>query len=165
MPFGVIEMGVGELDRGEPAEVVVANAARKAGAGAERAGADSVVVGCDTDVVADGRVLGQPADAEGARRRLAELAGVEHEVLSGIAVAHRGDLSTGLERTRVRFARLTESEIERYVATGEWRGRAGGYAIQGLGSALIERVEGDLASVIGLPVRLLTELLEALPRR
>lgn len=163
VPFEVVRSPVDELDRGDPSEVVVENARRKAASGRAAAGPGSVVVACDTEVVSGGRVLGKPADAAAARDRLRNLSGGSHEVLSGVAVVWGGGERTGLELTTVTFADLGDAEIERYVDSEEWRGRAGGYAIQGLGSALVERVEGDLASVIGLPLRLLARLLEDLP--
>lgn len=162
IPFEAVEPAATELDRGDPDEVVVENAVRKARAGIELAAADAVVIGCDTDVVCDGEVLGKPEDAEGARARLRSLSGREHEVLSGVAVLCGARLQTALARTVVGFADLGEAEIEGYVATGEWQGRAGGYAVQGLGSALIRRVDGDLSSVIGLPMGELRRMLDRL---
>ena len=121
---------------------------------------DAVVVGADTDVALDGRLLGKAADAEAARERLQQLSGREHEVLSGVAVCRGGAIAgTGLARTAVRFRDLDSATVERYVASGEWADRAGAYAIQGLGSMLVDRVDGDLSNVIGLPLPLLADLL------
>lgn len=154
IPFEVIDPAVEELDEGEPAEVVVANAVLKAEAGAAAADvAEAVVLACDTDVILDGRVLGKPDDRAVAIERLEALSGRTHEVLSGVAVAFGGSVKTALERTRVGFSALSQAEIEAYVETGEWEGRAGGYAVQGFGSSLIGGIEGDLSSVIGLPLR------------
>lgn len=147
--FEVVPAGVAELTVGDPAVVVVENAVRKARA-IERRGA--LVLGVDTDVVCDGRLLGKPADDGDATARLRALSGRTHEVLSGIALRRDGDERSELVRTEVTFRPLAAAEIEAYVASGEWRDRAGGYAIQGLGSSLVERVEGDLSNVIGLPV-------------
>jgi septum formation protein len=119
---------------------------------------DGLVVACDTDVALDGRALGKPADAAEARRYLDRMSGRAHEVLSGLVVLRDGDEQSGLERTTVVFRELGEEEKRRYVDFGEWRGRSGGYAIQTLGSTLVERLEGSVSNVVGLPVGLLAEL-------
>ena len=147
--------GVEELDDGDPAHLVVENARRKAEA-VERPG--STVIACDTDVVLDGEVLGKPADAVEARAYLDRMAGRAHEVISGLVVLEGGKERSCLERTSVVFKQLTDAEKERYVRFGEWEGRSGGYAIQTLGSTLVERVEGSVSNVVGLPVGLLFEL-------
>jgi len=116
------------------------------------------VIACDTDVVLDGEVLGKPADAEEARAYLDRMSGRAHEVLSGLVVLGDGRERSGLERTSVVFKQLSDEEKERYVRFGEWEGRSGGYAIQTLGSTLVERVEGSVSNVVGLPVGLLFDL-------
>ena len=152
--FEVVVPGVEELSEGDPAGLVVENALRKARA-VER---DGLVIACDTDVVLDGIVLGKPADAEEARGYLERMSGHSHEVLSGLVV-REGDVErSGVERSVVTFKRLSENEKRRYVDFGEWRGRSGGYAIQTLGSTLVERLEGSVSNVVGLPVGLLAEL-------
>jgi septum formation protein len=148
--------GVDELSGGDPDFEVVENARRKARA--VESGGGALVIGCDTDVVLDGKALGKPADAAAARRYLDRMAGRSHEVLSGLVVLEGGEERAGLERTSVFFKALSEVEKERYVNFGEWRGRSGGYAIQTLGSTLVERVEGSVSNVVGLPVGLLLEL-------
>ncbi len=155
---------VEELTAGEPAELVVENARRKAQAGAELAGSGRVVLGVDTDVALDGDLLGKPADEEGARRRLRVLSGRTHEVLSGVALVGGGRESTELVATGVTFRRLEADEINRYVASGEWMGRAGGYAVQGLGSSLIAAIDGDLSNVIGLPIPALSGMIASLQK-
>jgi septum formation protein len=142
---------------------VLENARRKAAA---VDGPDALVIGCDTDVVVDGRALGKPADEETARRFLELLSGREHEVLSGLVLLgpEEDRVREGVARSVVTFRALATEEIGAYVVSGEWRERAGGYAIQGLGSILAERVEGDLSNVIGLPLALLLELAPELPR-
>ena len=117
-----------------------------------------LTIACDTDVALDGKALGKPADAAEARAYLDRMSGRAHEVLSGLVVREGDALRAGLERSTVVFKRIPEAEKERYVAFGEWRGRSGGYAIQGLGSTLVERVEGSVSNVVGLPVGLLAEL-------
>ncbi len=116
------------------------------------------VIACDTDVVLDGRALGKPADEAEAREYLERMSGRPHVVMSGLVVLADGEERSGLERTTVVFKELREAEVERYVRFGEWRGRSGGYAIQTLGSTLVERIEGSVSNVVGLPVGLLLEL-------
>jgi septum formation protein len=161
--FEVVVPDVEEIQEGEPAQVVLENARLKANAvPAEGA----VVIGCDTEVVLDGRILGQPATPQEARSYLLMLSGREHEVLSGLVVAGEdGQERSGVCSSTVTFRQLGEKEVERYVDSGEWRERAGGYALQGLGSTLVARVEGDVANVIGLPIGLLLELAPELARR
>ncbi len=164
IPFEAVVTEVEELTEGDPAELVVANALAKARAGRDLTAAPSserLVVGVDTDVALGGAVLGKPGDVAGAERRLRELSGRTHEVLSGVAVIGPDGEHTGLERTLVGFRDLAEHEVIAYVDSGEWRDRAGGYAIQGLGSALVARVDGDLSNVIGLPIPLLTRMIAA----
>ncbi len=119
---------------------------------------DGIVIACDTDVVLDGKALGKPVDGTEAGEYLERMSGRPHVVMSGLAVLADGEERSGLERTTVVFKQLTEAEKERYVAFGEWRERSGGYAIQTLGSTLVERVEGSVSNVVGLPVGLLVEL-------
>jgi septum formation protein len=145
---------VEELTGGEPEIEVLENARMKARAVEVR----GMVIACDTDVILDGRALGKPADETEAREYLDRMSGRAHEVLSGLVVLVDGEERSGLERTTVVFKPLDEAVKERYVRFGEWRGRSGGYAIQTLGSTLVERVEGSVSNVVGLPVGLLLEL-------
>ena len=118
-----------------------------------------VVLGVDTVVVLDRVVYGKPADAAEARDVLSRLSGRVHEVVSGLAVVEAGEVRTASATTRVSFRELDAALLDWYVATGEWRERAGGYAIQGRGAALVAGVEGDYLNVVGLPVAALLELL------
>jgi len=159
--FDVVVPGVEELTEGDPEHLVVENARRKA----EAVQADGLVIACDTDVVLDGEVLGKPGDAGEAREYLDRMSGRAHTVMSGLVVLdcklspHTGDnLQVGLEKTTVVFKDLSDAEKERYVRFGEWEGRSGGYAIQTLGSTLVERLEGSVSNVVGLPVGLLAQL-------
>jgi len=157
--FEIRVSGVEEIVEGDPSEVVLANALLKAReVAAEAPGA--LVIGCDTDVVLEGQVVGKPENETRAREYLARLSGRDHSVFSGLAILgpEEGRTRTGIAESTVRFRKLGEEEIDRYVASGEWQGRAGGYAIQGRGSALVAGVEGDIANVIGLPVGLLLDL-------
>ena len=114
------------------------------------------MLGVDTAVVlADDTVLGKPADAAAARAMLTRLQGAEHRVMSGLALLADGRKLVGHAETAVRFRPLTTAEIDTYVAAGEWEGRAGAYAIQGLGAGLVTGIDGDYANVVGLPVALL----------
>jgi septum formation protein len=124
-------------------------------------GGEMVVLGADTEVVLDGAPLGKPCGADHARSMLRSLAGRSHEVLSAVAVlTPSGEVLHLLDAASVTFAPLPEELLEWYVASGEPLGKAGGYALQGRGSALIERLEGDPTTVIGLPLRRTAELLE-----
>jgi nucleoside triphosphate pyrophosphatase len=146
--------GVEELTRGDPEQLVVENARRKA----EAVESDGLVIACDTDVVLDGEVLGKPGDESEARAYLDRMSGRAHTVMSGLVVIEDGEERSGLESTTVVFKALSDPERERYVRFGEWQGRSGGYAIQTLGSSLVERLEGSVSNVVGLPVGLLAEL-------
>jgi septum formation protein len=115
-------------------------------------GSDRTVLGADTEVVLDGAALGKPADEGEAARRLRALSGRTHEVLGGLALVGPGGERAELVRTLVTFRGLGEADIDAYVRSGEWEDRAGGYAVQGLGSGLVARVEGDLSNVIGLSI-------------
>ena len=152
--FEVVVPGIEELSEGDPEVEVLENACLKARA-VERNG---LVLACDTDVVLDGRALGKPAGEAEAREYLGRMSGRAHTVMSGLVVLVDGEERSGLESTTVVFKQLSEAEKERYVEFGEWRGRSGGYAIQTLGSTLVERVEGSVSNVVGLPVGLLVEL-------
>jgi septum formation protein len=165
--FETVVTDVEELRAGEPAAVVLENARRKARAGAELADAPAgaTVLGVDTDVSIDGRLLGKPADREEARARLSALSGRTHEVMSGLVAlgtAIGGEVPmerSALATTAVTFAELGEDVLTMYLDSEEWRDRAGAYAIQGLGSILIESIRGDFSNVVGLPVPTLLELL------
>jgi septum formation protein len=148
---------VDELDRGDPGAVALENALRKALA-AQRPGDAEAVLGCDTIVVLDGVIYGKPPDAAAARRTLAALGGRTHEVLSGLAVLLPDEERTAVARTAVTFRALDEKLLDWSLASGEWRGRAGGYAIQGKGSALVTQVDGDYENVVGLPLGALLDI-------
>jgi nucleoside triphosphate pyrophosphatase len=117
------------------------------------------VLGVDTVVVCGDAVLGKPANATDAERMLELLAGRTHEVVSGLCLRTPAWEELGREVTRVSFRPLTPRDIARYLALGEWEGRAGAYAIQGAGASLVERIEGDYLNVVGLPAALLVRLL------
>jgi septum formation protein len=162
--FDVVVSGVDELSGGDPEFEVLENARLKAQAVA-RAEGEVLVIACDTDVVLDGKALGKPQGEVEAREYLDRMSGRAHEVLSGLVVLDGEEERSGVERTSVHFRELSEADKDRYVNFGEWEGRSGGYAIQTLGSTLVERVEGSVSNVVGLPVGLLIELAPALFER
>ena len=120
---------------------------------------ESPVLGCDTEVVCGGRVYGKPETEADAEAMLESLAGKTHEVVSGLALVTPAWEEVHREVTRVTFRPLTARDLAHYLASGEWEGRAGAYAIQGLGASLVERIEGDYLNVVGLPAALLVRLL------
>jgi septum formation protein len=152
-----------EIEQGEdPAWVAVENALRKARAVA-RPESHETVLGCDTIVVLDGVIYGKPADEQEARATLRALGGRTHEVISGMAVVLSDGAGgcverTVLARTNVTFRAIDGDVLDWYVSTGEWRGRSGGYAIQGAGSRLALAIEGEEDNVVGLPLSRLAEL-------
>jgi len=156
--------GVEEETAGDPAAVAEVNARRKAEAIAD-APPEALVLGADTLVTIDGDILGKPRDAAQALEFLARLAGREHEVVGAIALATGGQVrQTAVEVTRVRFRDLDQPTLDWYVSSREWEGRAGGYAIQGRGAALIAGIRGDYLNVVGLPLgRLLALRPDLLP--
>lgn len=164
-----------------PGELAVENARRKCRAARlPQIAGPSFTLATDTIVVIGDRVLGKPADVREAAAMLRRLSGREHEVISGVALSLRGERRDGATagataatagtaasdtgvaadaaRTRVTFAGLSESWIEAYLASGEWRGKAGAYAIQGLAGLFVEGIVGEYSNVVGLPMRLLTLL-------
>ena len=151
--FRVEVPDVEELVEGDPRDMVLENALRKA-----RSGSGDLVLGADTAVVLGDRVLGKPRDRAEAAEFLAALNGSTHEVMTGIAVVDAGGERSDVAVTQVRFRALDRTTLDWYLATGEWRDRAGGYAIQGRGAALVESIEGDYWNVVGLPVPALLRL-------
>jgi septum formation protein len=157
VPFVARPAEVAERVTGEPHAVAAANARAKALAA--RAAGGEVVLGVDTIVTVDGEIFGKPEGPDAARAVLARLGGRTHEVVGGVALARSGGaVEVATATTEVTFRALGDSLLDWYVATGEWRERAGGYAIQGRGAALVRRVEGDYLNVVGLPVATLLDL-------
>jgi septum formation protein len=154
VPFTVAVPEVEERSDGEPRALVVENALRKA-----RAVEGERVLGVDTAVALEGRVFGKPADEAQAEAFLRLLSGRTHRVWSGLAVREAGTERTGSVATAVSFRALGQRDLDWYLASGEWRERAGAYAIQGKGAALVREIEGDYWNVVGLPVAGLLELM------
>jgi septum formation protein len=158
--FEVMPADVEERTKGDPPALVVENALRKA-----RAVPGERVLGVDTEVVLDGHVYGKPADADEAATFLRRLSGRTHDVWSGIALRDaNGAERTAAARTGVRFRLLEQADLDWYLRTEEWRDRAGGYAIQGRGAALVEAIDGDYWNVVGLPVAELVRMAPDLVR-
>jgi len=159
IPFTVRVAAVDEtpLAGEKPEDYVVRLAELKALA--VPAGPDETVLGADTTVVIDGEMLGKPADAADARRMLARLSGRQHEVITGICLKRGMDVVRDCAVTKVWFAPMSAREIEEYVASGEPMDKAGAYAIQGLASKFIERIDGCYFNVVGLPVALVWDRL------
>jgi septum formation protein len=145
---------------GEAPAVYAERLAREKAGAIDRA--DAVVIGSDTIVVVDGDVLGKPRDREQAVAMLRRLSGRAHVVMTGVAVAWRGRMSSGVEEVSVTFRALSDDEIRRYVETGEPMDKAGAYGIQGFGATIVDRVDGDYFAVMGLPLSRLVRLCRAL---
>ncbi len=148
---------VDEIMVGDPIQVARDNALAKALAGAERRPGDTIL-GVDTIVVCDGDILGKPPSAKVAETMLRRLSGRTHEVVSGLALVISGNPQVVHEVTKVTFRELGEDLLQRSVQTGEWSGRAGGYAIQEQGAALVRSISGDYLNVVGLPVARMLDL-------
>ncbi len=160
IPFDVVAPVYEECDDGfaDAVAMVKEHARGKARSVAEDAG-ERPVLGVDTAVVLGGRVYGKPRDAGDAERMLEALSGRRHAVISGLCLVAPGWEAVDADTTFVDFRALTPRDLGAYVATGEWQGRAGAYAIQGRGAALVARVEGDYLNVVGLPAALLVRTL------
>ena len=164
LDFTVRVSSVPELEVGDPAQVAVENALRKARA-VSLPGADELVIGCDTIVALDGVIYGKPADEREAAATIGALAGRTQQVISGLAVLVGAEERTAVASTAVTFRPADPALIAWYVGTGEWRERSGGYAIQGAGSTLVEAIDGEVENVVGLPLQPLLALAPELQGR
>jgi septum formation protein len=159
IPF---ELAVPMYEERDPPDADAVSLVREHAAGKARSvdpGDERPVLGVDTTVLLDGRVFGKPDGPEEAEEMLDALGGHTHNVLSGLCLRTPGWEVVEHEVTRVSFRELTPRDLAAYIATGEWQGRAGAYAIQGVGASLVERIEGDYLNVVGLPAALLVRLL------
>ena len=159
-PHEVMIAGIDETvhPHEDPATYVQRLARSKAEAVAQRS-EKGLVLGADTTVVIANEILGQPRDEADAKRMLNLLSGKWHEVLTGVALVRVGGESrVAYEQTRVRFAEMSETEIDWYVASGEPFGKAGAYGIQNKAALFIEEIQGDYFNIMGLPIRLVYEL-------
>jgi septum formation protein len=145
----------------QPERSVARVAEAKARAGAARR-PDQIVLAADTTVVVDQQTLGKPVDGDDAARMLRMLSGKTHEVLTGICLCHQGRHLVHVEPTRVRMAAMDEAEIAWYVSTGEAHDKAGAYAVQGLASRFIQKIDGSYSNVVGLPISNVYQLLKEL---
>jgi septum formation protein len=163
----VVPEGVEELEHGPPAEVAAENAYRKASAvGVPEDRAGVVVLGVDTVVALGTKLYGKPADLSEARATLSALSGQRHTVMSGVCVIGAdGRQHTAVASTSVEFRAIDRALLEWYLKSEEWRERAGGYAIQGRGAALVAAISGDYTNVVGLPVPTLIALFPGLLQR
>ena len=152
IPFDVVPPDFAEVDGTSPLD-------RAAGKARSVDGGERPVLGVDTEVLLDGELLGKPADETEAEAMLESLAGRTHDVVSGLCLRTQAWEELHEETTVVTFRALTPRDLAHYVASREWEGRAGGYAIQGLGASLVERIDGDFLNVVGLPGSLLVHLL------
>ena len=118
-----------------------------------------IVLGADTIVTIGGNILGKPRDRRDARRMLTILSGKWHEVITGVAIVKDGQLLAKAERTRVKFRKISADEVERYIASGEPKDKAGAYAIQGRAKAFVENIKGDYTNVVGLPLNRVLSML------
>lgn len=139
---------------GEIAEVYVQRLAMEKGHAVAGLHPDEIVLAADTTVVVDDQIIGKPKDLADARRMLEMLSGSWHEVLTGIAVISNGSTEVGLQRTRVKFAPMSEAEMDFLVARGDPLDKAGAYAVQAQAALFIEQIEGDYWNVVGLPISL-----------
>jgi len=146
---------------GESAKTCAERLAREKALAVSQKRPSDVVLGADTVVVIDGQILGKPGDASDATRMLRLLSGRTHQVITGVCLAARGRCSVASETTSVTMCTISEREIADYVATGEPMDKAGAYAIQGMASRWIPRIEGDSSNVVGLPVALVYRMLRA----
>jgi septum formation protein len=162
--FDVVPAEVDESPRGdEPPAIFAERLAREKALAVAAERPDAIVIGSDTLVVIDSRILGKPRDAREAVETLLRLQGWEHRVETGIAlVAPGGRIESSVEGVRVRFRPFDRRTAEEYVATGEPLDKAGAYGIQGYGAALVEMIEGDFFAVMGFPIARFVSLLRAL---
>ena len=159
IPFDTVAPRYDEsLTGSDPVKIVQRHAQGKARSVAHEAD-DRPVLGIDTVVVLDGRIYGKPDGASEAEAMLEALSGRTHDVVSGLCLITPGWEELCHEVTRVSFRGLTPRDLAAYLGSGEWEGRAGAYAIQGLGAGLVERIEGDYLNVVGLPAALLVRVL------
>jgi len=166
IPFEIYPVAIDEsVLRLEPPGEHVRRLARQKAQVAFAANAAAVILGADTIVVVGGEIMSKPRDSADAVRMLRLLSGREHEVLTGVALVAQRGTAVEVARTRVWVNPLSEDEIRDYVATGEPLDKAGAYAIQGLGSKFIDRIQGSYSNVVGLPVSLVYRLLKGYPER
>jgi len=163
LKFATVKPSAEESDDGRmpPDQLVNLNSRAKAESVAARSPSDALILGADTLVYLNGKVLGKPLDLDEAREMLLALSGKQHTVYTGITLIHMesGSVLTDFERTEVTFRRLTTSDVELYLQSVRPLDRAGAYTVEGAGSLLVERFEGCYYNVLGLPLVKLDEML------
>ena len=159
----VADIDESEIEGEKPEDYVVRLAREKAESVASKYPSE-IVLGADTTVLINGKILGKPADLEDARRMLKMLAGNWHEVLTGIAIVQNGETRSAIQRTRVKFAPMSDAEILFLAERGDPLDKAGAYAVQAQAALFIEGIEGDYWNVVGLPISLVYRLLDNVPR-
>lgn len=127
-------------------------------------GCDDIIIGADTVVSIDGKILGKPENKDNAKQMLSTLSGREHSVFTGVTIIANGNIMTFSVETKVKFFPLSDEDIEWYVSTGEPMDKAGAYGIQGLGSLLVESINGDYFNVVGLPISKVNQVLKSLSK-
>lgn len=160
-PFTKDVPDIDESERdGESPENYVCRLAREKAQAVAGSHPGEIVLAADTTVVIDGKIIGKPTDEEHAREMIQMLSGNWHEVLTGVAVARNGNAEVGMQRTRVKFARMNEKEIEYLVSEGDPLDKAGAYAVQAQAALFIEAIDGDYWNVVGLPISLVYEMVK-----
>lgn len=162
LDFEVRPAQIDELQDGDPESVARGNSLRKARAAAEQREGDELIIGVDTVVAIDRQIFGKPVSEDDARATIMTLSGREHSVMGGLSVISGDSECVHCCVTHVTFCELDKKLVDWYIGTGEWRERAGSYAIQGRGAALVEKIEGDYLNVVGLPLALLLETVPGL---
>jgi septum formation protein len=161
--FEIVPAEIDERPRdGEAPAAYVERLARDKAAAVSAQHPRAAVLAADTTVVVDDLILGKPNDEDDARSMLTRLSGRTHDVLTGVALTGAGRVLSAVETTRVSFVTMTDAEVEWYVKSGEPRGKAGAYGIQGLASRFVDRIDGSYSNVVGLPVALVWRLLKSL---
>lgn len=161
--YRVLVSDATEIEVGVPLDVALSNAQRKATVVVPQRRSDEIVIAVDTLVACGGSIHGKPSSADDARRMLMQLRGTTHHVVGGMVVVDPDGIDHVIHATTtVRFRAFPELLLNDYLESGEWRGRAGGYAIQGRGAAFVESIDGDYLNVVGMPVAAFLELIESL---
>ena len=163
IPFRIVVCDVDEIAQGDPVAVAQENSRRKAHAGAAHANPDDLVIGVDTLVELDGKIFGKPTTRAAASHMLRSLSGAEHRVHGGLTATLGGNERSLVATTRVTFRHIDDGLLDHYLNSSEWQGRAGGYAIQGLGAAFVEHIAGDYLNIVGFPVAAWLNQIESWP--
>lgn len=160
-----------EIKSGRPEDIVLYNACGKAAAIASHykghAKKNAIIIGVDTIGVLRGKILGKPEGREGARKMLKSMAGTTHRVISGLCVIDMasGKMFKTAVTTKITFNKISESELEKYLDSGHWKGKAGSYAIQGRARKFLKKIDGDVTNVIGLPIPTFKKILEKVTKK